>query len=138
MTKFFTQSQPRRNNLSLCTGEAWQDTIRASPSGYQCNYQAETATLDTGKQMNCCRNLSCYQGTLFAVLASLTFSLVRSCTQSTAPGLTDPSNGFKLPCSSTRMGQCAATWLWSEPPRGKRQKQDSTQHRNKLVTHHCT
>lgn len=109
---------------------------------FELSVQLSSRACNTGyrQAINCCRNLLCYQGTLFAVFAVsafLTFYLVRSCTQSTAPGLTDPSHGFKLPSSSTRMGERAATWLWSEPPRGERQKQASTQHHRVHVTHHC-
>lgn len=46
-----TAGSPGSSDHSVATfgsiGEPWQETIRASPSGYQSSYQAETATLDT-------------------------------------------------------------------------------------------
>lgn len=111
---------------------------QSEPFGLSVQLSSRNCNTGYRQAIICCRNLLCYQGTLFAVFAVseyLTLFPVRSCTQSTAPGITHPSNGFKLPSSSTRFGECAAIWLWSESPRGKRPRQDSTQYRSKLVIH---
>lgn len=50
VTNIFSAVTANGKQRSLCTGEAWQESIRASPAVYQSSYQAETATLDTGKQ----------------------------------------------------------------------------------------
>ena len=84
--------------------------------------QLSSRSSNTGyrQAMNFCSNLSYQAEALPEALASLTLLVVRSRSQSTTPGFADPSNGFKLPGSSTRLEQCAAAGFRSDTPRGER------------------